>query len=156
MTVRIIQKIIGIRPDQLNSEYKNIIIEEVNKQLLHTAQTGIGFIDKVTIKKITPYPLNKTRILFNVLCEVEINEFPSIGDKATLVITTIFPQGIIIQNDNLNCIIPEKLINGKYDQTNKTFALECGKVFSIGDSCDIEYVNIKQTQKTIQCIAKLV
>jgi hypothetical protein len=156
MTIRQIKKIIGIRPDQLQAGYKNIIFDEVNKQLLHTAQPGVGFIDKVVVKNITPYPLNKTKILFNVICEIEINEFPSIGDRASLVITNIFPQGVMIQTENLNCIIPEKLIDGKYDQLTKTFKLDNGGTLAQGDCCDIEYVNIKQTQKTIQCIAKLV
>jgi DNA-directed RNA polymerase subunit E'/Rpb7 len=156
MTVKQIQKVIEIKPEQLHAGYKNIISEEINKQLLHTAQPNLGFVDKVSIKKITPCPLNRTRILFNVLCEVEINEFPVIGDRTSVTITNIFPQGIMIQTENLNCIIPEKLISGKYNQVTKTFTLDSGRVLSVGDTCDIEYVNIKQTQKSIQCIAKLV
>jgi DNA-directed RNA polymerase subunit E'/Rpb7 len=156
MTVLQIQKIVGIRPDQLHSGYKNMIYEEVNKQLLHTAQPDIGFINKVDVIKITPYPLNKTKILFNVLCEIEVNEFPSIGDKARLNITNIFPQGIMIQTEKLSCLIPEKLIQGKYDASNKTYILDNGTILSAGTDCDVEYVNIKQTQKSIHCIAKLV
>jgi len=133
-----------------------MIFEEINKQLLNTAQPNIGFVNKVEIKRITPYPLNKTKILFNVLCEIEVNEFPSVGDKARLTITNIFPQGIMIQTEKLRCIIPEKLINGKYDQTNKTYVLDRGNVLSTGTECEVEYVNIKQTQKSIHCIAKLI
>jgi hypothetical protein len=156
MTVIQIQKIIGIRPDQLHSGYKNMICEEVNKQLLHTAQPNVGFVNKVEVKKITPYPLNKTKILFNVLCEIEVNEFPSIGDKARLSITNIFPQAIMIQTEKLSCIIPEKLINGKYEQSNKTYVLDNGTILAAGDECEVEYINIKQTQKSIHCIAKLI
>jgi hypothetical protein len=133
-----------------------MICEEVNKQLLHTAQPNVGFVNKVEVKKITPYPLNKTKILFNVLCEIEVNEFPSIGDKARLSITNIFPQAIMIQTEKLSCIIPEKLINGKYEQSNKTYVLDNGTILAAGDECEVEYINIKQTQKSIHCIAKLI
>ena len=156
MTVIQIQKIMGLRPDQMHSGYKNMISDEINKQLLNTAQPNIGFVNNVVIKRITPYPLNKTKILFNVLCEIEINEFPSIGDKARLNITNIFPQGIMIQTEKLTCIIPEKLIEGQYDQTNNTYVLYNGTILSSGMDCELTYVNIKQTQKSIHCIAKLI
>ncbi len=142
-----------LEPRYLTPNYKNHLLSIYKDKYVSTG-TDIGYIvDVLSIKDIISTNLNNNnQIIVESLCDCDIFK-PEIGMKISCVIDMIHVNGIFVSKYKIKILIPSS--NNGYEYCNNTFKVD-GEEYSVGDSIDVEIVNIRYDKFVYSCIGKLI
>jgi DNA-directed RNA polymerase subunit E'/Rpb7 len=142
-----------LEPHYLTHDYKNHLLS-IYKNKYESTGNDIGYIVNIlAIKDIISTNLNNdSQIIVESLCNCNIFK-PDIGMKVDCVIDMIHINGIFVSKYTIKILIPSS--NNNYEYCNNSFKMG-GKEFKVGDTIQIEIVNIRYDKYIYSCIGKLI
>lgn len=141
-----------INPNQLNSNYKDIIYD-ILKNMYEKKSIKSGYI--ISINKIKDFihnNINNGVVSLKLLCECDVYK-PIIDDTVNCKVEMIHINGIFVTKYNIKILIPNTL-NIFEIRNNKCIYNE--KEINIGDNIDITIKQIRFDNLNFTCIGDIV
>ena len=141
------------KPEYLTKDYKTNLLKLYKKQYESTG-IDVGYIVEILkiIDIISTNLDNNSQIVVESLCYCNMFK-PEIGMKVTCTINMIHVNGIFVTKYDIKILVQSS--NNDYEYNNDSFKFN-NERYKVGDSLDIEIINIRYDKCVYSCIGKLI